>query len=45
MNHFSKVCLSRKDSLGTVHFAEEANAPINVKPQGGGGGGYPREID
>ena len=25
MNHFSKVCLSRKDSRGTVHFAEEAN--------------------
>ena len=24
MNHFSKVCLSRKDSRGTVHFAEEA---------------------
>ena len=24
MNHFSKVCLSRKDSHGTVHFAEEA---------------------
>ena len=21
------------------------NAPINVKPQGGGGGGYPREIN
>ena len=24
MNHFSKVYLSRKDSRGTVHFAEEA---------------------
>ena len=24
MNHFSKVCLSRKESRGTVHLAEEA---------------------
>ena len=28
------------DTFNVVHYA-----PINVKPQGGGGAGYPREID
>ena len=30
----------------STNFHAVSNAPINVKPQGGGGGaGYPREID
>ena len=46
---FWLYCVTSRNELGTpveiLAILLSSNAPINVKPQGGGGGGYPREID
>ena len=40
---FKGSCTSFAKKIGAVHTP--TYAPINVKPSGGGGAGYPREID